>query len=865
MSHLRNQSFEKATIDKDQLQRMIDSVQASSTKDVASLAVNSNMPALLYFILSSNESKYIGAMVIDRNLKKYAILDTKIAHEGFNKVKIFNNCTADRKIRLIEQCNASAISSTKLHKRNLAITNDRANLNVGLFKNQISEKIKDDTYWFSNLMSDAFINKDLFNKKRDIECNTNDQYTRYTNEHNPIKSSIDLDTIEKSIKAYNEEKDQIIDSLAKIKYGTFEEELNNSILPFVIFEIIAKSSNGDVLTNARLLDIQNAKTKENLKKIGSILSFIGSNFKITEKVLAFIPLAPFHSIITSMNQGTDWVKENLIPKMDVKAETEASEELQTLKNKIKTIFLMNDAESGMKNKSSNDPLSSSSVIKHISNLCSDLGNYIKTSSEKITLNEDLEKDLENQLSEVFKISLLLKEFLTLIDNGESQDNTLTNKIAQLEKVVQERIGKYDSLDENELNDLLVQAVKKAFELKSRIKYKLFHCAWSSPEEREILIEDYKQARTLVIILIDKGAKIDKIKPQIDEYKKSKKDDAQEIQKFYERFRILPREVIVFEFMHNIKMFKDRCIFTNTLFYKNYIETSELDCIEQNFFPLLAKEEEILKKIENKILQSQTWSQGSQQKHRAASDLTNFFRLIFCGRIDFAKYNNKLKQYERLQNDAKLNHNLESFFVLADELEEISKDGIWSREHEWFFAHFFEKDKDSIYCKSIATFVSEELNEIYKIRKELEGLEGLDRTRKIKEIGGYVRDSNYSQNEDNEAEEQKIVGKNEVRSANKRTEEALAEKKQALAEKKQAQAGMEQAQAGMEQAQAKIDRKKNRTKKGKELISLGKIQEGIYELSYETDSDEENKKHTKFVKNNYSFAGLEQIFSNAQSL
>ena len=99
--------------------------------------------------------------------------------------------------------------------------------------------------------------------------------------------------------------------------------------------------------------------------------------------------------------------------------------------------------------------------------------------------------------------------------------------------------------------------------------------------------------------------------------------------------------------------------------------------------------------------------------------------------------------------------------MADELEEISKDGIWSREHEWFFAHFFEKDKDSIYCKSIATFVSEELNEIYKIRKELEGLEGLDRTRKIKEIGGYVRDSNYSQNVDNEAGEKNIVCKNEV--------------------------------------------------------------------------------------------------------
>ena len=619
MIHLRNQAFEKATINKDQLQSMINSVKTSSTKDAASLALNLNMPALLYFILSSNESKYIGAMVIDRNLKKYAILDTKIDRECFNKVKNANNCSADRKIRLIEQCNASAISSTKLHERNLAITNGRTNLDVGLFKNQISEKIKYDTYWFSNLMSDDFINGDLFNKERDIKSNQSEQYTSYTYEHNRNNSRIDLHKIEQSMSEYNAQKDQIIDSLAKIKYGTFEEDLNNSILPFVIFEIIAKSSNGDVLTNSRLLDIQNAKTT--------------------------------------------------------------------------------------------------------------LG---KTTVDKTT-----------------------------VDNGESQNNTLTNKIAQLEKVVQERIGKYLPLNENDLNDLLARAVKKAFELKEKIKYQFFGSSWSSPEEREILIEDYKQARTLVIILIDKGAKIDKIKPQIDEYKKSKKSDSSEIQKFYERFRILPREVIVFEFMHNIKMFKDRCIFTNTLFYKNYIETSELDFTEQYFFPLLAKEEEILKKIQNKIQQSQQWSIDNQQKHRAANFLTNFFRFIFYGMIDFEKYNNKLKQYKHLQNDAKLNRNFESFFVLADELEESSKDRIWSREHEWFFAHLFEQDKDSIYCKSIATFVSEELNEIYRIRKELEGLEGESRVRKIKEIGGYVKDSNYSMNLHIEAGEKNIIDKNEV--------------------------------------------------------------------------------------------------------
>ena len=150
-------------------------------------------------------------------------------------------------------------------------------------------------------------------------------------------------------------------------------------------------------------------------------------------------------------------------------------------------------------------------------------------------------------------------------------------------------------------------------------------------------------------------------------------------------------------------------------------------------------------------------------------------------------------------------------------------------------------------------------------------EKINETNKKKEIKisfkEHINNIHFIKINDALQEQHKIIFavKNEVRSANKRTEEALAEKKQALAEKKQAQAGMEQAQAGMEQAQAKIDRKKNRTKKGKELISLGKIQEGIYELSYETDSDEENKKHTKFVKNNYSFAGLEQIFSNAQSL
>lgn len=287
--------------------------------------------------------------------------------------------------------------------------------------------------------------------------------------------------------------------------------------------------------------------------------------------------------------------------------------------------------------------------------------------------------------------------------------------------LQARIGKFPPLSSDELNLLLIKAFKIAYEFKQKTRYGVLNLQ----EERELMIEEYNQAKTLIIILIDKGAEIKGMKNEVEEYKKIHHKEKEMIEQFYDRFLNLPRTVIISELINNIKVFQKYNL-KQSLFYQNFIEDSFLDEYEEQPFlnGLLAEEKKIFDEIELKIEQSKEWIKDNRNN--------NWFRKVWFGLTNgywwtSTAFNNhivtqdeKMKEYVQFKQDAEYNHNMESFFILAEEWEEMHKD-------------CNEKSGN----KEIGKFIIEKTKLLLKIRKDLESATVEGKRALEKQLGGYV--------------------------------------------------------------------------------------------------------------------------------
>lgn len=289
-----------------------------------------NMPALLYYTLSSNPSKYLGRFIIDRYLMKYAILDIKVNSEcklplntikqQIENQKEIQNQTQkenqdqsqkisqliDKSRALINQCDSKLqiIKNEDLLKYSpqLAVSNDNDQHNE-LLPYSTDNRIKQNNYYFTDSLTQEKIAAGLELQDRNVDLKNNVKYKeeKIDKDNKKLKENLekpnydvtkDIENIEKSLILYDKQKNQIIESLVKINDGRWEGELNQSLLPFAMFEIVIKASNIDILSKIELIEINKKQMKETAQIVGKVIVGLTVLVGISAAIVLAFPVAP---------------------------------------------------------------------------------------------------------------------------------------------------------------------------------------------------------------------------------------------------------------------------------------------------------------------------------------------------------------------------------------------------------------------------------------------------------------------------------------------------------------------------------------------------------------------------------------------
>lgn len=313
--NIKSNVANNASIDIMELDKSLEKILSFSVSDLAKYAIEKNMPALLYYTLSSNPSKYLGRFIIDRYLMKYAILDIKVNAEckfplsqiehKFQKQE--NNQTQRQKTsELIDQCDSKLqiIKNEDLLKYSpqLAVSNDNDQHNA-LLPYSTDNRIKQNNYYFTDSLTQEKIAAGLELQDRNVDLKNNVKYKeeKIDKDNKRLKENLekpnydvtkDIENIEKSLILYDKQKNQIIESLVKINDGRWEGELNQSLLPFAMFEIVIKASNIDILSKIELIEINKKQMKETAQIVGKVIVGLTVLVGISAAIVLAFPVAP---------------------------------------------------------------------------------------------------------------------------------------------------------------------------------------------------------------------------------------------------------------------------------------------------------------------------------------------------------------------------------------------------------------------------------------------------------------------------------------------------------------------------------------------------------------------------------------------